>query len=1294
MILGRLDKIAAWMLPVGGYADHDTARRARLFVAAHLVSPAIAFALAAILYGALGVTSAALLGLVLGFATFYVYPFLLRKILAFRWAAYLSTAQLTVLVILTIYFFDGFTSFALPWLAAMPMVGMLYLGFRGALSTSALAAAGLLAFYALHLSGHAFPNPLPASGMDTMLFASIGLAVAFTTGIAILHVTLQNLSRRDVGERGALLAHAQKMAELGSWQIDYFTNEVFWSDEVYRIVGLEVSEFDGRQASFLDCVHPDDRDLIARQTEDLKNGRPYDYNYRIVRPSGEQRIVNVQGEVTAYEDGLRRRAQGFIQDVTERERAQRALRESEAQLGEAQRIARVGSWVWDAQTNALQWSDEHYRIFGIEPVGSEITYDQFLARVHPDDRTRVIEIADTMRASGEFGSIEYRIVRPDGETRFVRAWSEAVFEGDQIPRLMRGAAQDITERVRAEQALRESEESIRLIADNVPALISYVDSEQCYRFMNERYEEWSLRPNAERQGRPVWESLGKDYYDRLAPWITRALNGERVRFEIYNKFPDGKVRFLDIEYVPDVGADGRTKGYYSVINDISDRKRMEESLQASEQRYRSLIEDQPDYVCRYRPDGRLIYANTAFAKQHGFDAGDISGVNVFDFIAPQDRPRARDHVAQLRPEHESERIEFQVVVADGAIRWQEWTDRAFFDGSGRLFELQSFGRDVTDRKTADQQLRNSEARLAEAQQLAQIGSWERYFGSRQSAWSDQLFRLYGVEPDTEEPSNALFLTSVHPDDRAEVKRILKAQELLGGLDNYGHRIVRPNGEVRFVQQRVEQIFDEPGELIGVRGTAQDITELKRAEDDLRESEERFRGIIENSPTAVFLKDMEGRFQIVNSKFEEWYGFRIDEIAGKTSHNIYPKEFADIYVALDREVMVREQTQEREHVVPFADDTLHTVVITKFPVRDGTGKIVGVGTINSDITAHKESEERFQQAQKMEAVGQLTGGIAHDFYNLLAVMLGNLELIRERLDADSSVNDMIERGIMAAERGAALTGRLLAFSRKQTLLPTTIDMNRLVAEMTELLRRTLGERIDIKSSAAEDLWFCRADRGQLESALLNLSINARDAMPGGGRLTVETANISVDDEYAAAQAELEPGEYVMLGVSDSGSGISGATLKHVFEPFFTTKDVGRGSGLGLSMVYGFAKQSGGNVTIYSEPGQGTSVKLYLPRASGENEDAGLSRAAPDVPAAQGERILVVEDDADVRTLAVALLSGLGYEIAEAGSAEAGLEVMQHLPPIDLLLSDVVLPGAMNGSDLADEVRNLSPTTKIV
>jgi signal transduction histidine kinase/CheY-like chemotaxis protein len=338
----------------------------------------------------------------------------------------------------------------------------------------------------------------------------------------------------------------------------------------------------------------------------------------------------------------------------------------------------------------------------------------------------------------------------------------------------------------------------------------------------------------------------------------------------------------------------------------------------------------------------------------------------------------------------------------------------------------------------------------------------------------------------------------------------------------------------------------------------------------------------------------------------------------------------------------------------------------------------------------ETQAQLVQAQKMEAVGQLTGGVAHDFNNLLTVILGNLGYVDER---HPELETWVKPAIAAAERGAELTQRLLAFARRQMLHPRVIDVNRLMDGVGVLLRRTLSETIALESVRAAGLWSAEADPGQLENALLNLALNARDAMPDGGTLTIETANAYFDDAYAAANPETSPGQYVMIGVTDTGTGMEPDVVQRAFEPFFTTKGVGKGSGLGLSMVYGFARQSGGHVKIYSEVGQGTTVRLYLPRARGAEPGPEKQPAAPSVSTGH-ERILVVEDDAHVRTTVGGLLTSLGYRVVAAATAQDALARLEDPEPIDLLFTDVVLPGGANGAQLAEAARARRPGLKVL
>lgn len=337
--------------------------------------------------------------------------------------------------------------------------------------------------------------------------------------------------------------------------------------------------------------------------------------------------------------------------------------------------------------------------------------------------------------------------------------------------------------------------------------------------------------------------------------------------------------------------------------------------------------------------------------------------------------------------------------------------------------------------------------------------------------------------------------------------------------------------------------------------------------------------------------------------------------------------------------------------------------------------------------------RLMQSQRMEAIGQLTGGVAHDFNNLLTVVLGNADLLAELSADDPARRQLAEMIVEAAQRGASLTQQLLAFARKQPLAPSVVDVNQRVASLDPMLRRTLGEHIEIELVRGAGLWPAMVDPAQLENALLNLCLNARDAMPTGGKLTLETANAALDQRYADQHPEVVPGQYVMLAVSDTGSGIAPENLARVFEPFFTTKEKGRGTGLGLAMVYGFARQSAGHVSIYSEPDHGTTVKLYLPRAAGK---PGADAAAAGEPSVRGgaETVLVVEDDEPVRQLACHELRALGYHVLEAGSGAEAMRIVEGDAPIDLLFTDVVMPGGMSGRQLVDAAQAARPGLRVL
>ncbi|HET6518876.1 MAG TPA: PAS domain-containing protein [Geminicoccaceae bacterium] len=497
------------------------------------------------------------------------------------------------------------------------------------------------------------------------------------------------------------------------------------------------------------------------------------------------------------------------------------------------------------------------------------------------------------------------------------------------------------------------------------------------------------------------------------------------------------------------------------------------------------------------------------------------------------------------------------------------------------------------------------------------------------------------------------------------------------------------------------------ELLVAEG--RDVTPRRDAEIKLRQSRSLYQGVFEHIPIGLFLVDVvaESEFVIEALNPAEAALLRVDpaRAVGRPPAAVFPAEIAADLVERLRGCVAQGQGQGgggggggvEYEITGRLPGGRRSLRIGLAPIRGEGGAVTKVIGRMMDVTERKQAEEALYHAQKMEAVGQLTGGVAHDFNNLLTVIGGNLELLERQVQDRPEQLHLITNALTAVFRAADLTNQLLAYSRKQRLNPEIVDCNRLVEDLHDLLRRTLDETIEVRTLARAGLWPCEADRGQLQTVLLNLAVNARDAMPDGGTLVIETDNVRVDDGHAEGTPGLRPGAYVAIAVTDTGHGIPPELLDHVFEPFFTTKEVGKGSGLGLSMAYGFAQQSGGLITIYSEPGCGTTLRLYLPRAAargGADREATGTTAADDPMAGGLETVLVVEDDPEVRRLAVDRLSGLGYRVLQAGDGHAALALLEDQPEVDLLFTDLVMPGGMDGLALAEEARRRRPGLKVL
>jgi PAS domain S-box-containing protein len=871
----------------------------------------------------------------------------------------------------------------------------------------------------------------------------------------------------------------------------------------------------------------------------------------------------------------------MIDDITERKQAEETLRESEKRLNRTQEITHLGSWELDVVNDRLIWSDEVYRIFGLKPQEFGATYEAFLDRVHPDDRAAVdAAYTDSLRANRDTYEVEHRVIRKDsGEVRFVHEKCE--HSRDTTGRIIRsiGMVLDITESKQAQEALRESESKVRALLYSTGQPIYGMDlSRKCtfvnpafLRMLGYRDQDELLGKNmhalihhtrADGQPYPEEECLVCEAFGRE--------EGIHVDDEVLWRADNTS---LSAEYWSHpIHENGRLVGAVVAFIDITERKRNERSLRVRN-RAMEAAGNGVMLTDLTQPDNPLIYCNPAFEKITGYTADEVLGRNA-RFLQGDDREQ--EGLKEVRAAIEQGR-ECHVVLRnyrkDGTLFWNELT--------------------------------------------------------------------------------------------------------------------------------IAPVRDINGEVTNFVGIQNDITQRKQAEETLREREQQFGLILASTGEGIFGMDLEGKFTFANRACVELLGYEDEkDLIGQDMHALIHHTRSDGTPYRKKDCPMF-QARSPGKVVHLDDEVLWRADGTSFPVECRAYAMLRgaetVGTVVSfvDITERKDKEAQLLQAQKMEVVGQLTGGIAHDFNNLLTVILANLGLLRDEIASDlvPSRREMINDAVSAARDGAALTHRLLAFSRKEPLQVTRVDIDAFLRNIRRFLQRTLREDIELRINRANEPPPVLVDPSQLENALLNLVLNARDAMPTGGTLSIETTRKYIGADEAAADPELAPGNYVMITVSDSGIGMSPEDAARAIEPFFTTKPHGKGSGLGLSMVYGFAKQSGGALQLRSVLGEGTSVAMLLPEAAQaiDEDDAELTQQhAP----GGSETILLVEDELRLRNVAKHILLGLGYQVIEAENAAAATKAFEAAAAVDLLFTDIVMPGDTSGYELARWASQKSPGLKVL
>ena len=963
-------------------------------------------------------------------------------------------------------------------------------------------------------------------------------------------------------ERDMRLKAAERLLDVGAWELDSELKRIRWSGRVFEMTGFSPENGEPDFDAYAEMVHPNDREAMAAAFGAFLegNGQDAEFQHRLVRPDGK--IVHIRAVGSRHRVDGRDIVVGFVQDISRYREAEEKLQQVLRMQKVASYMSRVGGWRVDLDRPRITWSTETAKIFD-EPDGISPTLEEVMAYCVPEHRDRIRAAYTACAERGESFDEVRQIITAKGRRVWVRSIGAAVYDDLGKIVAVEGAFQDITDMMEARAAADETSQRLSLTLEHISDAFLLLDADWRCAFLNGQGERLLQRKRENLLGRSIWEEFPEAIGSRFQKEYERAVaTGQAVRFQEFFGPLDG---WFEVNAYP------TPEGLAIYFRNVTRARQREAHLRLLE----AAVERQNDIVVITEaspinaPGGpKIVYVNEAFTRQTGFSRAEAIGRTPRMLQGPKTQRAELDRIRGALCEWKSVRTELINHTKTGEEIWLELDIAPVADETGLYTHWVAVQRNITDRKLAENSIKETEERFRRIASATGTAVWDWDIGNKVQWWSEGLTEIFGHETDPEMAIPSVWNQHVHPEDKDRLDRALET--------------------------------------------------LRAGE---RES------------------------------FREHYRFR------------------------------------------RADGTWASVEDRAFAIRDSEGRVVRVIGSLTDISERLQLEDRLRQAQKMEAVGQLTGGVAHDFNNLLTVILGSAEILSERL---TQLPDMRKLAVMtmdAAEKGAELTSRLLAFSRKQTLEPKVLDIGKLVQRLEGLLRRTLPENIDIELICAEGLWPVEIDPGQFESAILNLVINARDAMPGGGDMTIEVINVALDDDYAAVEPDLQAGDYVMVGVTDTGHGIPRDLLNRVFEPFFTTKEIGKGSGLGLSMVFGFLKQSSGHIRIYSEPGEGTTVKLYFPRAVNAQQDSPTNQPPPKIMGGD-EVILVVEDNEMVCEHVMALVGSLGYRAIKATNARDALAILAETPEIDLLFTDVVMPGGMGGRELAEAARRMRPGLRVL
>ncbi len=1247
---------------------------------------------------------------------------------------------------------------------------------------------------------------------------------------------------RDSRER---LDFAIESGDLGVWEFSPQTGHTSYSPGWARMLGYDLAETVPHMDFFKAHVHPDDLPAVMARLDAHFAGRDqvYQSEHRLRTKAGAWKWVVDRGRIVTADATGPVLVAGVVSDVTPLKDAEAALRASQQRVELAVLGSSDGLFDWDMRTNAAFFTPRWKAMLGFDDHELASDYATWEGLLHPDDRARVME---ALRAyvAGEAPSYqpEFRMRTKDGGYKWILARGTILRDEGGHAYRMAGSHTDITRRKEAEQALMASQSMLEAVLDTIPVRVFWKDENLKYLGCNTAFAvDAGFTAPHEVVGRDDFAMAWREHADLYRSDDRAVIDSglPRLLIEEPQTTPDGRAMTLLTSKVPLRGADGEFTGVLGTYLDISSRKQAEEEvrrlnaaleatvqarttqLRHSEAQLRDLLDGTGELISSVARDGQVLFTNRAWRETLGFDEADIAGLNIVDLVHPDYRAEREGYVERLLAGEDVGVLSTVMVGKHGRACHLEGTVTIGFE-NGVPAVTRGIFRDVTAQKAVTQALHDSE----EEHRLMIRSSRDAILTLHPPDWhfatcNPAAVDLYGARDADELCAVGPWTVSpaMQPDGRrsADAAADAIAQAMATGTNYFEWTHQRLDGTPFPATVLLSRVVH--GDSTYLVATVRDITAQKRAEaamqalnqnldhlvvertGQLRDSEERFRHLVESSPNAVLMTGAEGRITFANRRTEALLGYTPEELVGQPVGLLVPEMLRDRHVghrahawshpearpmgqgqelfaqrkdgsqvaveigltpiamsggtfmmATMTDVTLRRQAEEAvRRLAAFPEVNPNPVVeltadctmtycngaatalseglglpapaamlpagapeIVRECLASGTahlrltqrfGKrvlawsfypIANRGVVHgyaAEITERLQLEEQLRQSQKMEAIGQLAGGVAHDFNNILSVVMMQAEVSAMAENLPAETRDGLQEIQASAERGANLTRQLLLFSRRQVMQPRELDLNEVVTSLARMLQRIIGEDVKLELHLHATRLTTRADAGMLDQVLMNLAVNARDAMPGGGRLRVETWEDTVRGGPDSPFPDVQPGRYVGVTVSDSGSGIPPEILPRIFEPFFTTKEAGKGTGLGLATVFGIVRQHGGWVSVVSEPDLGTSFRILLPAAA-----AGADRARePErtVPRGGSETVLVVEDEPGVRMLVRSILERRGYTVIEAASGVEALALWgQHAARVDLLLTDLVMPDGVNGQELATRLRADAPGLRVV